>query len=927
MAVASCEPLDNVDKNVCGNRVFEPDTGEDCDGNPETDPVDTVDAGDAGDAGDTSAKRKTRCGSACRYVCNLADDPTVACPAEFGCGIDGTCRKPGGLSASPLSIAGGGVRRLLSGDFDGDGRQDAVAIDDSSLDILFFETNGLIDQSLNVPNDRRLPGIGDIDGDGTSDLILNLGNALGVLTGQDNRTLLPRSYPSGDVDLGTVRLLPLGRLDEDNMLLAFVTNAGQTTLEARVIGESDEADSTPPPKQVGPSFSGTLAGVAFAPAKTPTACPLIAFALAAPTPAMYVLTCQAPKKLAEEPTFIPISLPAGASLWTGVFFADADGDGDDDLLVGLVDSTKTEGLHLYRNEGNGTFLAPMPAPTYLEPLSVFDPESCLGRTLGGPPLAVGDFDVNGALDVIDARGVLYNPFQPSPDDTYTRDCMKIPAGVKWGRAVFGDFNGDKLPDLLAAREKQTLLDVWSRVEGGELKTFTIPVEEIVGEFAVGDFDGDSVDDAVLRLVPPAAPNGQMSSGPSELLMLFGRPLAVPEAPLSLGVFEGLEHIAAGRVKGKNAVGAPDLLDDLVVLSVRTSDMAGMPGMPGMTSPTKHFTIVEGNVGRRLLAPLTIKPPPGQGMELSNSADGPTQIVVSRFGVEECKAPSPPDETEEEETVTPSTIVARTASKIWLAGCSSDGSSLPVLEGLDAMNGSMLIAPVNYDQRYDAVHDALAIFMDAPGESQGLWVNDYRAGQFDPLPNPIPAVAHNLVLPDPDPFNVPSLVVDVDGNGQRDVVVLVQKRVPQENGNPITVRSAVAIFWNDGSGKDPVNAKNMTLAADLSDDYFGPDMATSNADTEELRGIIDIALLNTNATADKELAVLTRGGLYVFSFDAKTRKFIVPERLPGQQPPAPFSRLFGGQALLAIDANSDGVDDLLVAEGQKLLLFLGKEIAR
>ncbi|HVK69126.1 MAG TPA: VCBS repeat-containing protein [Polyangium sp.] len=921
MAVASCEPLDNVDKNVCGNRAFEPDTGEDCDGNPEPDPVD---AGDAGDAGDTGAKLKTRCGSACRYVCNLADDPTVACPAQFGCGIDGTCRKPGGLSAPPLSISGGGVRRLLSGDFDGDGRQDAVALGDSSLDILFFETNGLIDQSLNVPNDRRLPGIGDIDGDGTSDLILNLGDALGVLSGQDNRTLLPRSYPSGDVDLGTVRLLPLGRLGIENTLLAFITNAGQTTLEVRVIRENDEADSTPPPKMVGSPFSGTLAGdVAFAPAKTPTECPLIAFALAAPTPAMYVLTCQAPEKLAEEPTFIPISLPAGASLWTGVFFADADGDGDDDLLVGLEDST--ENLHLYRNEGNGTFLAPMPAPTYLQPVSVFDPESCLGRTLGGPPLAVGDFDGNGALDVVDARGVLYNPFQPIPDDTYTRDCMKIPAGVKWGRAVFGDFNGDKRPDLLAAREKQTLLDVWSRLEGGELKTFTIPVEEIVGEFAVGDFDGDSVDDAVLRLAPPAAPNGQMSSGPSELLMLFGRPLAVPEAPLSLGVFEGLEHIAAGRVKGKNAVGAPDLLDDLVVLSAGTSNMPGMPGMP---LPTKHFTIVEGNVGRRLLAPLTIKGTSVQEMGVPGIVDaeeGPTQIVVSRFGVEECKAPTPPDETEE--TVTPSTIVARTGDEVWIAGCRPDGSSLRILGGFKTVDDSMLIAPLNYHEDYDAEHDALALFMHASDESLGLWVNDYRAGQFDKLPNPIPAVELDLVLPDPEPFDVPSIVVDVDGNGQRDVVVLVQKRVAQQSGNPITVRSAVAIFWNDGSGADPVNAKKMTLAADLSDDYFGPDMATSNEDTEGLRGIIDIALLNINKTADKELAVLTRGGLYVFSFDAKTRTFIVPERLPGQLPPAPFSRVLGGQALLAIDANSDGVDDLLVAEGQKLLLFLGKEIAR
>ncbi|HVK68987.1 MAG TPA: VCBS repeat-containing protein, partial [Polyangium sp.] len=803
-----------------------------------------------------------------------------------------------------------------------------VALGDSSLDILFFETNGLIDQSLNVPNDRRLPGIGDIDGDGTSDLVLNLGDALGVLSGQDNRTLLPRSYPSGDVDLGTVRLLPLGRLGIENTLLAFITNAGKTTLETRFIRDIGEADPTPSPKTVGSPFPGTLAGaVALSPAKTSGKCPLVAFALTAPTPAVYVLTCQTPDKLAEEPTFIPLSLPANASPWTGVFFADADADGDDDLLIGLEDST--EGLHLYRNEGNGTFMEPLPPANYLTPIGV-EAGNCGGRILAGPPLAVGDLDGNGFLDVVDGRGVLYNPFQEQKDQApppYRRDCLK-PSSLTWGRAVFGDFNGDKRPDLLAAREKQTLLDVWSSVEGGDLHTFTIPVEETVGELAVGDFDGDTVDDAVLRLAPPPSPNGQMFSGPSELLVLFGRPLAVPEAPLSLGVFEGLEHIAAGRLKGKNAVGAPDLLDDLVVLSTGVSGMQGMPGMPGTTVSTKQFTIVEGNVGRRLLAPLTIKGTSVPAMAESDVVDSngpPTQIVVSRFGVEECKAPTPPDETEE--TVTPSTIVARTGKEVWIAGCRPDGSSLRILEDLLTGTEKMLLAPVNYHEKYDAEHDALAIFMLTSDERPGLWVDDYRAGQFDALPKSIPAVAHDLVLPDPHPFNVPSLVVDVDGNGQRDIVVLVQKLVPQVNGDPVAMRSAVAIFWNDGSGADPVNAKNMTLAADLSADYFGPDMATSSEDTEEQRGIIDIALPNIDATAEKELAVLTRGGLYVFSFDAKTRTFIVPERLPGQQPPAPFSRIFGGQALLAIDANSDGVDDLLVAENQKLLLFLGKEAAR
>lgn len=909
LSLANCLNLPDIDKNVCGNRVIEDEAGEDCDGNalPDAGVDGDVDAG-----GDGVVVSRNRCGAMCRWVCNVSDDPDVRCPDGFGCGIDGICHKRGGLSLPALSIGGGGVRRLLGGDFDGDGRQDAVALGDSSLDILFFETNGLIDRTLTVPNDRRLPAIGDLDADGASDLVLNLGDALGVLTGQGNRTLKPRSYHSGDVDGDTKQVVPLGRIKNENTLLAFISKAvkypdGTTVVETSLDTIEIGGNNTPVSTKVGGMqpeiWDGELVGAVAVSVNTKSGseCPVVAFEVDS-FAGVILLSCGESGKLAEDPKEITIPLPPGNSPWAGAFFADADADGDDDLLVGTVDNGGNQYLRFLQNNGSGTFTEAADPPAI-----VVESGNCGGRVLAGAPLAVGDLDGNGALDVVDERGVLYNPYQVQ--ESYTKSCIDA-SEVSWSHAVIGDFNGNGLPDILAARAGQTLLDVWSRVEGGEFNTFTVPVEEFVGELAVGDFDGDSVDDAVFSYEPPAPPEGMdKKSPPHELLVLCGRPLAVPEAPLSLGEFQDLEHIAAGRVKGRNALGAPDLLDDLVVLSAAPTREDEMQDPP----PRKPLTIIEGNVGRRLLAPLTIKGPPEEMPPGASTSAEPTQILVSRFGREACEAPEGPRSSPEPTPAT-ATIVAGTLSEIWLAGCRRDGSSRRVLDSL-ATNGSMLIAPVNVSPD----HDALGLFLGGSDESHGLRMvtRDPNTGFFE-ASSPPDAIPEKLVLPTPDPFDAPSLVVDVDGDGRRDVVLLSNTQNQKNENRP---RSAIVIYWNGGEG-DTLDEDRRTLIG-IPDALLEEDADTqvdSNS-SQEIQGIADFAFLNLDDDAALELAVLTRRGLFLLDMSNDVdRKF----PLPGGDPFAAFP---GGQALLAIDANSDGIEDLLVAEGPKLLLYLGKEAAR
>jgi len=323
---------------------------------------------------------------------------------------------------------------------------------------------------------------------------------------------------------------------------------------------------------------------------------------------------------------------------------------------------------------------------------------------------------------------------------------------------------------------------------------------------------------------------------------------------------------------------------------------------------------------------------------------PTQIVVSRFGVDACVRPRLPDDATT--NVTPSTIGAVTESgALWLAGCRGDGSSVQANVGFNAQDGRMLVAPVNYDPAYDKIHDALAFFVSTSNDGdQGLWVNDYKNGNFDVLevdevkvpdagvpdagvPDAgVPEVKGALVLPEADPFDVPWIVTDVDGNGRRDVVVLVER--PLEPGSLATLRYGLAIFWNDGKEEATLEVDPTKMSfVFLPDPYLGPDATTSNEQTTEgPLGIIDIALPNINDTAAKELAVLTRDHLYVFAFEPTSRTFVIPPVTP-ESMPVDFARLPGGQALLAIDANSDGVEDLVVADGQRVVLYLGKEAAR
>ena len=87
VVLGGCEQLPAIQADGrCGNRILEPNQGEDCDN------------------GDSSGLPDgTLCGlpgtvSACRFVCQPAEmpgqPPVVECPTGYACGNDTICRAP-----------------------------------------------------------------------------------------------------------------------------------------------------------------------------------------------------------------------------------------------------------------------------------------------------------------------------------------------------------------------------------------------------------------------------------------------------------------------------------------------------------------------------------------------------------------------------------------------------------------------------------------------------------------------------------------------------------------------------------------------------------------------------------------------------------------------------------------------------------------
>ncbi len=924
----SCVTLPAIEANLCGNRVVEPEFGEACDS--------------------AASEPNTQCGAsfeygACRFVCdyNATNVGAIRCPAGQGCGLDGICRKSNGMEETSIAIAGGGARRLMTGDFDGDGRNDVVAISDSAIDIHFLTADGYVDSTLTVPNDQGIPGIGDIDGDGLSDLAVRLEKAekllqvevkleasrsIGVLLGTEDRSLVPQSFPTAVSKGGTKRLVPLGPTSAGGFdLLAFVENKESGLAVERLELKPDgghqflEASMMP--------IAGSLVGhVDVASFDSPTGpCTAVAFEVSSSAdgtkPRVFVTSC-------NSMTPKPPQVLAAGDPWGGAYFADINNDTYPDLLYGQIVSNVPS--ILVRKFDPDPLVNDFEPPNFPpDVLFSVDTEGCVTGTgvLTSEPLAIGDMNLDGSPDFVDSKGIL---FYDSTNSQGIRVCNT--SDMRWAQALIGDFNGDGLNDIVAARANEAVLDVWYALLEGNFNTFTVAVSGPVAELVGGDFDGDTIMDAAFRFGMPGDmdPMAPMVRNPGELYAMFGEPLAVPSPPVSLGFVDNPIDLITARIRGVNALKFPDTLSDLVILS-QADDI----DENGIAVDTRPVTLIQGNATRNLVSPLSIKE--YTTIDQPNLVDNIFGLVVSKFGINEskvegqpdanrCKMPLPPFDGDQADRK-PSNIAALTTTgKLWLAGCEVNGSSVPALspnlESIDLQELALLFAPVNRND----TDDSLAVFVRTPDGKAALGIVDYIDGAFSEGPKWLGTTTANLRLPGLREIDVPFTFADVDGNGRRDVVLSGLSSTDPTQG-------AIFIFWNLETNM------SKTLDANVFTEFPVGSFIAETGPNAGKNPIADIAVLNLDDDTFKEFAILTRNDLLFGKLVVKEKvnetdaaELESPRRinfLPGSEPePVPdrpdSSQFNNGQALLTIDANSDGIEDLLFSTPANLTLLLGRE---
>src|SRR5262249_1604557 len=130
--VTACSNLDALATGVCGNFVVDP--GEDCDTYPSA----STDSGPvcrpAGSIGQ------------CRYDCSASPSQ---CKPGWGCGSDGICRGPSGPFEEKL-LSNGDSFALELGDFDGNGRNDLLSAEVSSITLRTFDDSGTAKESFSA---------------------------------------------------------------------------------------------------------------------------------------------------------------------------------------------------------------------------------------------------------------------------------------------------------------------------------------------------------------------------------------------------------------------------------------------------------------------------------------------------------------------------------------------------------------------------------------------------------------------------------------------------------------------------------------------------------------------------------------------------------------------------------------------------------
>lgn len=569
LSVVACTELPPIAPGVCGNRVVEPEVGEDCDTFSREEGTSCVPAGQQGQ---------------CRYSCASAGDGgTAACPVGMACGTDGLCRQPSGRFTALAAFPNGGAEELVAGDFDGAGGDDLAVSTPSGIEMIYLDAAGGPDETVTLATDTPPSALSarDLSGDGRDDLLLAGSDGILLALGGADRTPRFLVHPIFTFTTeATDFLFGVGNVVSETPgddVLAFAT--GATGTDAAIVLAGDAGI-----RLIQLLRQGVVADLAGEPVleqldeRASSPCDEIVLAYRDSPEVDTLSPCTAGPSgeaiLALLPPTSTVRLPGGAVASGGVTARDVNADGHIDLVI----PARTAGNPLIAvayGVGDGTFHSD---PATL-PASAGDQLFRVHATLTGePPVAIGHLDGDGILDYVAGDAVWVSALGSASGARYDRAALNAtyPA-APWSRAVIADLNIDGLADVAALRPHAPGLSLHVGTGGGYLASQEMPTSGTVEAFVSGDLDGDRIVDlAIAERLPESDPLSVLGDAVS---ILYGRPAGIPERPVTAGYFGQVIQLLSARSVSNGVV---DGIDDILVNAV----LDGVPatgGFPGRAS--------------------------------------------------------------------------------------------------------------------------------------------------------------------------------------------------------------------------------------------------------------------------------------------------------------------------------------------------------
>ncbi|MFN0250200.1 MAG: FG-GAP repeat domain-containing protein [Kofleriaceae bacterium] len=580
----ACTSFEPVDRGVCGNGLVE--AGEDC------------------DADDPSCVR-------CAVVCTEDAD----CPSSaYACGADGTCHAPSGALAAPVAAGAFLVEDILVTDIDRDGIGDAVGVSSTSIAIRYGDPAARLSRSESVltPSHSGPPAIGDLDGDGATDLALlasdglvAYGSRFGELAPMSARSALVDTAGGGGIDMRKVFTLSrfsIGALAADSdqggavgiFALDFLGN---------FVGAA-------------PCFGrlGTLSA-AQVPAenidvyKVSESDSVVAFVTSGASPKLCVMALHKP--LFGDWQITDITPANAAGLARKPILADLETDAD--RCPGLVNTDAgSTGLRYWDGamSGGTCTLTQVPSPigTALPPI----PGNAMNLAVGRIPLS--PMVMTFAADMLVMNDGVY-AYVPGAGGGFGQ---LYSSERRLGGADFADLDGDAEVDGVLIAESEDDVDVLFRranflfpsVPG--YVVYRVDTSSRVVATKIGDYDGNGRLD--LAIVEQLADYQRMlvSYGTADYL----------SPTVSVAAFESV--IALATVPFAGAEDQAGITDDLIVLQ---------PPPPGQTS--NSITLLLGSTLGTMIPffdPRSDDDPDMDGPMLADDERlALTNVVIGRFG--------------------------------------------------------------------------------------------------------------------------------------------------------------------------------------------------------------------------------------------------------------------------------------------------------